>query len=577
MESLTHEIITTTYEDLEKNLKKIPMNRQVGLVVLLNDIKYEFLLHIKPQYDDIICLGPSGLSDIEKIEEFKSRPMFTRHKWDFDKSILLYNDNTRYVWEGETGSGWGIGLPGDYFLENIKNMIVKITQFFDILPHNILFYGSSMGGFTSIQLATMIKNSFAIAENPQFDARIWIKNYYLKNGMHSKLYEKETLKQIEPFKYDVVKMIRKEKYIPNLTIIQDRNPEDIKNHLIYFLTELHKLPFRREDFHKIRIVMEPNVMHVPVPKEKLYEIFEVHDAISKHKFKYKIDYAELDLAIKKIKELNLFDEKFYTETYSNIGQLDPLTHYLLVGWKEGKNPSRHFETEFYLQIHDNVSELGVNPLIHYVIHGIDDNLATSMSEYLEDNENLIKVIENSELFDEEYYIEHYGTTENLTPAQHYFIKGWREGRNPSARFDTEFYLFVYDDVSELGINPLVHYITQGIENDFATNQDEYINKHKNEISMIENSRLFDEKYYVKHCCDLENLTPAQHYFIKGWKWGNNPSRFFDNRYYLEKYSDVRNFGLNPLYHYLRYGKDEKRFINKREENISRFFGKIRKK
>ena len=482
MESLTHEIITTTYENLDDDLDKIPFNRQVGLVVLLNEIKYEFLLHIKPQYDDMICLGPSGLSDVDKIEEFKSRPMFTRHKWDFDKSILLYNDNTRYVWEGETGSGWGMGLPDDYFLENIKNMIIKITQHFNILPQNILFYGSSMGGFTSIQLATMIKGSFAIAENPQVDARMWINDYYLKYGMHSELYEKETLKQFEPFKYNVLHMIKKENYIPNLTIIHDINPIDIKNHLIPFIDELSKLPFKREDFHKIDIIIEPMAFHIPIPKDKLYEIIEVHDAISKHKFKFKIDYADLDNSIGLIKKLNLFDEKFYKESYPYIGQLDPLTHYLLTGWKEGKNPSREFDTEFYLEI--------------------------------------------------------------------------------------------YPDVEKLGVNPLAHYLTEGIVEDLATNESEYINIHHDDIKLIENSWLFDEKYYVKNCTDLENLTPAQHYFVKGWKEGKNPSKQFDNTFYLEKYSDVRNFGINPLFHYLRYGRDEDRFINKNEGVILQSFGKM---
>ena len=83
--------------------------------------------------------------------------------------------------------------------------------------------------------------------------------------------------------------------------------------------------------------------HIPIPKDKLYEIIEVHDAISKHKFKFKIDYADLDNSIGLIKKLNLFDEKFYKESYPYIGQLDPLTHYLLTGWKEGKNPSREFD------------------------------------------------------------------------------------------------------------------------------------------------------------------------------------------------------------------------------------------
>ncbi|MCI0501190.1 MAG: glycosyltransferase, partial [Epsilonproteobacteria bacterium] len=38
---------------------------------------------------------------------------------------------------------------------------------------------------------------------------------------------------------------------------------------------------------------------------------------------------------------------------------------------------------------------------------------------------------------------------------------WREGRNPSSVFDTNFYLESYPDVRDAGINPLVHFIRHG--------------------------------------------------------------------------------------------------------------------
>jgi hypothetical protein len=40
-------------------------------------------------------------------------------------------------------------------------------------------------------------------------------------------------------------------------------------------------------------------------------------------------------------------------------------------------------------------------------------------------------------------------------------KGWKEGLNPSSRFDTDFYLSHNKDVASSGINPLFHYVEYG--------------------------------------------------------------------------------------------------------------------
>ena len=40
--------------------------------------------------------------------------------------------------------------------------------------------------------------------------------------------------------------------------------------------------------------------------------------------------------------------------------------------------------------------------------------------------------------------------------------GWREGRDPSASFDTRGYLAANPDVAAAGVNPLDHYLMFGI-------------------------------------------------------------------------------------------------------------------
>lgn len=73
------------------------------------------------------------------------------------------------------------------------------------------------------------------------------------------------------------------------------------------------------------------------------------------------------------------------------------------------------------------------------------------------------LIEKSDLFDTNYYLDHYpGVKETgLVPVFHYINFGWKEGKNPSDKFNTTYYLTQNRDVAVLNINPLVHYIQFG--------------------------------------------------------------------------------------------------------------------
>lgn len=108
-------------------------------------------------------------------------------------------------------------------------------------------------------------------------------------------------------------------------------------------------------------------------------------------------------------ELPLFDSSYYLNRYSDIKEagVDPLAHYLSLGWKEGRDPSPYFSTRYYLDHYLDVKDADIEPF------------------------------------------------------QHYLRYGWKEGRNPSHEFNTNYYLKHHSDVAKAGINPLVHYIQYG--------------------------------------------------------------------------------------------------------------------
>lgn len=67
----------------------------------------------------------------------------------------------------------------------------------------------------------------------------------------------------------------------------------------------------------------------------------------------------------------LFDASWYLQQYPDVSaaNVDPLLHYLNLGWRESRNPNMLFDTEWYLETYPDVRAEDVNPLLHYIRHG----------------------------------------------------------------------------------------------------------------------------------------------------------------------------------------------------------------
>jgi hypothetical protein len=68
------------------------------------------------------------------------------------------------------------------------------------------------------------------------------------------------------------------------------------------------------------------------------------------------------------------DADYYQATYGDgfSSRIDPVVHYARYGWKQRRNPSRTFDTGFYLDTNPDVAKVEVNPLWHYVVTGRDE-------------------------------------------------------------------------------------------------------------------------------------------------------------------------------------------------------------
>ena len=72
--------------------------------------------------------------------------------------------------------------------------------------------------------------------------------------------------------------------------------------------------------------------------------------------------------------------------------------------------------------------------------------------------------------------------------------------------------------------------------------------------------LFNSEYYLANSADVaqSGIDPLFHFLRYGYLEGRSPHPLFDPGYYLSRYPDVRLSGQNPLIHYLRFGGAEGR-------------------
>lgn len=75
-----------------------------------------------------------------------------------------------------------------------------------------------------------------------------------------------------------------------------------------------------------------------------------------------------------------FDEEFYKTNYDFlVTDLEPLDHFLEIGWKDGLNPTERFSVNDYLEANPDVAATGVNPYFHYIYYGKKENRSIGKS------------------------------------------------------------------------------------------------------------------------------------------------------------------------------------------------------
>ncbi len=145
----------------------------------------------------------------------------------------------------------------------------------------------------------------------------------------------------------------------------------------------------------------------------------------------------------------LFDAYYYIHQIPSLAQetrINPLIHFLEIGWNQGRSPHPLFDTSYYLEQRPDVRKAGINPLEHFIKFGANERKKNphplfDILYYLNDNPDI--------------------NASGMNPLQHFIEFGIKEERNPHPLFNTSYYLQNNPSVKEEGKNPINHFMKTG--------------------------------------------------------------------------------------------------------------------
>ena len=209
------------------------------LIVEWAGVKFEYLIRIKKNSPHLLIMGSGAMNFNEK--KIKP-PFFQRHSWinSLTDSVIYYNDPTLYLGDHLLV---GSGTKDRYYLKDIATILEKLIEKINIPHKNVLFYGSSAGGFMSFILAGYVKESIALVNSPQTCLTKWLYTPVMQvfTLSYPGLSMEEVLEQF-PERINVISFYNYIKYVPKIYYLQNAYCElDIVDHVIPFIEGLQKM------------------------------------------------------------------------------------------------------------------------------------------------------------------------------------------------------------------------------------------------------------------------------------------------------------------------------------------------
>lgn len=282
---------------------------------ILRNGRYDFIIegvrieaviqNIEKKQSEKLFILFSGARDPNK----QPLPKFDRWKWKdrFPGVMVNISDPTLHFLDKKLRIGWYFGTEHKNYANIISKLVKSIADYFSILPSDIICYGSSAGGFGAIAVSSLIKDSTAVAINPQILLRNYISSSY-KSFLKATLgvSDDNSLDESLKNRMDAAKLFLEAEDTKCLYVQNIKDFSHLENHYNYFCdtTDSQILGGYSSDGRVKTWLYDSNIGHGPEPSSMVADI--IQEAVN-------LSNKTIDKNILKKDKANTFNafEKFF--------------------------------------------------------------------------------------------------------------------------------------------------------------------------------------------------------------------------------------------------------------------------
>ena len=278
MGDLVDNVIKVDFDDIESY--DFPQDVPFGLMTERHNELYCLIIRFSSKHKNFMCMGPGAHPRNKKTKDGKdiNPPFFVRWKWYnyFDDSVIAYADPVMFH-DDDITLTWFAGNKDYWPLEDVAEIIEKLAINQEVMNDNIMFFGSSGGGFSSVMLGALVKNSKVLVNNPQ----MFVLNYYKTHvdalmNLLCKEFEgisrEEIISKIK-YRLDSIELFKREDYAPPITTyINIKSCNDVESQIFPFIKQYYD--FENPVYLDVIYYHDPAVAkaHDPLPTPETLDI-----------------------------------------------------------------------------------------------------------------------------------------------------------------------------------------------------------------------------------------------------------------------------------------------------------------
>jgi len=208
----------------------------------------------------------------------RTPPVFMRRTWagNVDGNCIVVDDRT--IHNNGLRIGWGIGTPERHYLLDMSEIIMRILSLLDVPSENVVYSGSSMGGFMSLMFSTYHRGTRAVVNNPQMFAANYKQGKFLMK-IHEKIFSKYNFDEfcgIYNNRISFLNTIQKLNYVPQSLIVFNGESKTDSEHQYKPFLQLAKI--NNIDLQNIEYLIYNDVEagHNAISKEKNVKLINAY-------------------------------------------------------------------------------------------------------------------------------------------------------------------------------------------------------------------------------------------------------------------------------------------------------------